>query len=186
MRSTYTHGAAFGANSVLPDKQSPFPVVAQVLSSGVFRYAIVGLIALERSGRRWQLTPPGGTTPDYAFGFVAIMLVFVAGIGPIVEIRFFEVPVPNAGGPGRYLAWCLVQDFVFFSLILRGLVDLVNPIPAIFITAVFFGMSHLPNYEMVVGTMMIGMAWGYLFLASRWIAFVVVSHWVMGLLFLSR
>jgi hypothetical protein len=39
---------------------------------------------------------------------------------------------------------------------------------------------------MVVGTMLVAVAWGYLFLASRWVLFVVVSHWLMGLLLLTR
>jgi membrane protease YdiL (CAAX protease family) len=133
------------------------------------------------------LTPPWWYNgKDYAYGLVVITMVFVAGIGPIIAMRFFDAPMPNPGGPWRYLAWCSIQDFIFFSLILRGLVDLINPYAAIFITAALFGLSHLPNYELVVGTVFIAAAWGYLFLASRWILFVIVLVCTLFVLWSSR
>jgi membrane protease YdiL (CAAX protease family) len=173
--------------SLVPLGSGWFPVVATVLSGLVIAYAIVGLTRFQDSSRRWQLTPPWWYDgKDYAYGVVFVFTLLLAGIGPIFAIRYFEAPLPNPGSPWRYLAWCLIQDFIFFSLILRGLVDLTHPLLAICFTAVLFGLSHYPNYEMVFGTILVAAAWAYLFLASRWLLFVLISHWLMGLLLLTR
>jgi membrane protease YdiL (CAAX protease family) len=171
----------------VPVGNSWFPLVAAVLSVFVVGYAVIGLIVLKDSSRRWQLTPPWWADgKHYAYGFLFVATLFVAGLGPIFAIRYLQVPMPNPGSPWRYFAWCVIQDFVFFSLVLRGLVDLINPYVAIGITAILFGFSHFPNYELICGTILTALAWGYLFLASRWLLFVVISHWAMGLLLLTR
>jgi membrane protease YdiL (CAAX protease family) len=160
-----------------------FPYVAGILCAATIGYAIYGLLRLPQSSQRWQLLPPRSYDGDeLAFGCMFIGTFFLAGLIPIVVIKAFDFSLPRpAGGAWAYLLWCLVQDFIFFSLILRGLTDLVHPFLAISVSAILFGISHYPNLQMVAVTMFAGGAWGYLFLAARWLPLVTLSHWVMGL-----
>jgi Type II CAAX prenyl endopeptidase Rce1-like len=172
---------------VFPVGSRWFPLVGGILSGFVIVYLIVGLTVLQDSSRRWHIRPPAwNDRKHYVHGGVFVAVFFLVGLGPILAMRYCNVALPNPGSPWRYLAWCVVQDFVFFSLVLRGLIDLIRPYAAVGVTAVLFGFSHFPNYELVFGTILTALGWGYVFLASRWLFFVVLSHWLMGFLLLAR
>lgn len=160
---------------------------AIVASAVVALYLLVGLTLLHDSRQRWHLLPPTWNDRKcYLYGAVGLLLIFAVGVGPIFALRQFDVHMPNPGSPWIYLAWCTIQDFVFFSLILRGLSDQFNSHVSIWITAILFGISHFPSIEVMIGTLFIAAAWGYLFLKSRWLLFVIASHWFMGWMLLAR
>jgi hypothetical protein len=163
-----------------------FPAVAAAGGALAVSYAVFGLCRLPGAARRWGLIPPRWADDhDFVRGCVVVGSLFAAGVVPILAVKMLDVPLPTpVGGAWVYLGWCVVQDFVFFSLILRGLADLIHPVAAVPIAAGLFALSHSPHPEMMGLTALVAVAWGYLFLASRWLPFVLASHWVMGVLLL--
>jgi membrane protease YdiL (CAAX protease family) len=162
-----------------------FGWVSLVCCLAVVGYVAYGLISIPGAAEHWHLIPPATTDPEgcrFGCGYVAALLF--AGLIPIVAMKLL-VELPFEISAWSYLAWCVVQDFVFFSIILRNLAYLTDPLTGILGAAVCFGASHYPFGEFMAATAVIGLLWGYLFVTTRWLLFVTASHWMMGLLLLG-
>ena len=98
------------------------------------------------------------------------------------------VRTPTVVHPGAYLFWGFVQDFLFFSLVLKNgdrlLADSVawHRHFAVWGTAALFGLSHFPMTGFMLVTAVVAVFWGYIFLQCRLLWPVTVSHFALGLM----
>jgi membrane protease YdiL (CAAX protease family) len=150
----------------------------------VVGYVAYGLARIPGAAEHWHLIPPAADNEGCRFGCGYIAGLLFAGLIPIVAMKLL-VTLPFEVSAWSYLAWCVVQDFVFFSVILRNLADLTDPITGVLGAAVCFAASHYPFGEFMAATAAIGLLWGYLFVTTRWLLFVTASHWMMGLFLLG-
>jgi membrane protease YdiL (CAAX protease family) len=134
--------------------------------------------------RRWGLVPANRSAEGCLRGCLVVALACLLGMVPAALVRFF-MPVPAVAGAGSYLVWCLVQDFLFFAFLLRNLEDLTHPAVAILATAALFGLSHYPFAGFMAVTALVAGLWGGLFLTTRSLPLVTLSHWLMGLIVLD-
>ena len=117
-------------------------------------------------------------------------LLFVGSLIPIAVVKCL-VRTPTVLHPAAYLFWCFAQDFLFFSLVMRGVERLSSGSVvghrhlAVWITALLFGLSHFPMYGFMLATAIIAVFWGYIFLRSRLLWPVTASHFVLGLMVMS-
>jgi membrane protease YdiL (CAAX protease family) len=180
--------ALFGLAAVVlvaPLGSPYFEWATAVCFLAVVGYAAYGLARIPGAGERWHLIPPRSFDNEGCrFGCLYVASLLLAGLIPIVAMKLL-VTLPFEVSAWSYLAWRVVRDFVFFSIILRNLSDLTDPITAVLGAAVCFGASHYPFGEFMAATATIGMLWGYLFLTTRWLLFVTASHWMMGLFLLG-
>ncbi|MGE3807975.1 MAG: lysostaphin resistance A-like protein [Gemmataceae bacterium] len=158
--------------------------------------AYVGILLFTTDWREWGLLPadprrlwwtwglPLDDDPDSlkARGVMLGLLALITQLA-IVPAFFvsFLVETPLRVNPWGYLAWCVVQDTIFFVLIQRNLEVLLPPVAAVAITAVLFGLSHLPYVGFAVITAVMGAVWGTIYLTSRALVCIILSHWVLGL-----
>ncbi|MGL6073522.1 MAG: lysostaphin resistance A-like protein [Fimbriiglobus sp.] len=162
-----------------------------VLAGG---YAIHGVVWRSGVAAWWGFTwggRPDRHEDDLASGLWNTGLLAVVSLVPIAALKCLAVPTPSVLHPVAYLLWCVVQDFLFFSLILPGFERLTDgKLPghrhfAVFATAVLFGLSHSPMMGFMVVTALIGVCWGYLFLRTRLLWPITACHFVLGLLVMA-
>ncbi len=160
---------------------------ACVLAGG---YAIYGVARRPGAAAWWGFTWGGRDADDLAAGMWNTALLFLAAIIPTGVVRY-GVTRPMILDGGSYLLWCVVQDFLFFSLILRGIDRLLDGhLPgsrhvAVFLTAVLFGLSHYPLTGFMAVTAVIAVCWGYIFVRTHLLWPITVLHFLLGLLVLS-
>ena len=158
--------------------------------------ASVGLIALARFMARKSIQPTPGwfdafrpaSLGRFGFGFglgvlsfgvhVAIMTTFA---GPI---RFEWVPEVGAALVilffFRFLATSCMEELGFRGFTLQQLTDRLGVWPAVIITAVFFGLSHLSYgwslQTIALGVIPGGLLWGMSAIATRNLAVPIGLH----------
>jgi membrane protease YdiL (CAAX protease family) len=142
-----------------------------------------GLVRRPGAVARWGLRLPreveGCREGCVTAGFLAL-----AGLLPAAVVKWC-VESPAAPHPAAYLAWCAVQDFLFFALVQRDLEDLTHPVVAVAAAAGLFGLSHYPFTGFMVVSVLAGAVWGWLFHRTRSLAPVLLCHWLTGLLVLN-
>jgi uncharacterized protein len=117
-------------------------------------------------------------------------LLFLAAIIPTGVVTYV-VHWPDILHPAAYLFWCVIQDFLFFSLILRGVERLFagkvlgHRHLAVVLTAGLFGLSHYPMWGFMAVTALIAVFWGYIFIRTRLLWPVTFLHFLLGLLVMT-
>jgi membrane protease YdiL (CAAX protease family) len=147
-------------------------------------YGAYGLWRVPGTPRRWGLIGNPRRTEGIVYGFGGAALMTALGAVPVVVGRSL-IAHPPLAFPPLYSLWCVVQDFVFFSLFLRNLVDRIPKSLAVGLTAILFGLSHYPFTEMVTLTAVAAVVWGYIYATSRVLWFVLVPHLLLGYLLLG-
>ena len=177
---------------IAPLGSDQFQTATIVFSIAVGVYAIIKTIFVKGAGARWgfpffrESIPAwslGHTSEDSA-GFIGVGMIFLLGIAPILVMRMifhFDVQV----SAWTYILWCIVQDLVFFAIVLTNLENIAGANLAIGATAVLFAASHYPLYPLAAATAIAGVAWGKLFVDTRSFAWVVASHFIMGICLLG-
>ena len=169
-----------------------FQTAAIIFSSGLGLYAILKVSFVKGAGARWGLPffrtarpvwSLGSMSEDYA-GFVTVGGTFLVGIVPIILLKL-AFPMELQVSSAAYLSWCVIQDLVFFAIVLTNVESIAGSTIAIAIAAVLFGASHYPFWPLMAATTMIGAVWGYIFVQTRSFAWVLLSHFVMGLCLLG-
>jgi len=123
---------------------------------------------------------------DFRQGCLVLAAFYLIALIPMAIARTFLLQLPfGVPNVALYLCWCAVQDFIFFGVTQRHLEDLTNPLLAVLLTAVLFGLSHYPFTDFVLLTTLAGLFWGYAFLRLRALWFVVLAHWAMGVVILG-
>lgn len=82
-----------------------------------------------------------------------------------------------------YFLWALVQQTIFLFYFLGRLRMLWPRLPAVgmsMISGAAYGLVHLPEFEVVLLTLIAGAAWSYCYLRDRALLPVAASHAVLG------
>ena len=86
-----------------------------------------------------------------------------------------------------YPIWGTIQQFLVISLVAGNLHDLKlkgwNDWLVIFIAALLFGLVHYPYWWLVVGTFILAMFYGYIFLKERNVYAMGLFHGWLGAIF---
>lgn len=183
-------GGLFAVVAFVPLSNRWFPWVCGGACVFVGGYAVVGA---RRPGTAawWGFTWGGRNVDDLATGVWYTVLLFFASLVPMAVLKCSGVRTPVVPHPVAYLVWCFVQDFLFFSLIQKGIERLTaghlleHRHLAVAVTAVLFGLSHYPLVGFMAATALIAVFWGYIFLRTRLLWPVTILHFLLGLLVMS-
>ncbi len=141
-------------------------VLATAIGCGITSgYAIYGALRLRGAASWWGLVWGGESEDDLARGFFQTGLLFFASLVPIAMVKCL-IRTPAVSHPAAYLLWCFVQDFLFYSIIERGLERLTagrvvgHRHIAVWGTAALFGLSHFPMVGFMLVTAIIAVFWG--------------------------
>ena len=152
-------------------------------------YAVYGLRHFPGAARRWGFVYQRNREHGIMQGALWVLLSVLGATAPVVAIRAAVaagyLTMPAFTRPEPYLVWCVVQDYVFFALALRNLLDFTNRHVAVWLTALMFGLSHYPFDAFMIATGTVAVCWGYVFATSRFIWLVTGSHFVLGLMVLA-
>jgi membrane protease YdiL (CAAX protease family) len=154
-------------------------------------YAVYGALRMPGAAKWWGFLWGGRYADDLALGVWNTGLLFVASLIPVAAVKCVGIRTPSVLHPVAYLFWCVIQDFLFYSLILRGIERLTNGYLighthlAVWLTAALFGLSHYPMLGFMALTGLIGVFWGYLFLRTHLLWPITGCHFLLGLLIMS-
>ena len=138
----------------------------------------------------WGFTWGGRNRDELARGLFLTGVLFVFSLVPVAVVKCL-VRTPAVVHPAAYLFWCAIQDFLFFSLVMRGIERLTDGQVvghrhlAVSVTAVLFGLSHYPMAGFMAVTALIAVFWGYIFYRARLLWPITVLHFLLGLLVMS-
>lgn len=172
-----------------PLNRPRFWIPTALISVAAGAYAISGLRRFPGAARRWGFVYQRNREYGIIQGALWVLLSVLGAVGPVIAIRVAVatgyLTMPAFTRPEPYLAWCVVQDYVFFALALRNLLDFTNRHVAVWLTALMFGLSHYPFDAFMIATGTVSVCWGYVFATSRFIWLVTGSHFVLGLMVLA-
>ena len=170
---------------------SPRFVAAVAIACGaVTAYAAYGATRFDGAAKWWGFVWGGQRHDDLARGLFNTGLLFVGSLVPIAMVKCF-IRTPVVPHPIPYLFWCFAQDFLFFSIVMRGIERLSagsvagHRHVAVWTTAFLFGLSHFPMYGFMLATGSIAVFWGYIFQRSRLLWPVTGLHFILGLLVMA-
>jgi uncharacterized protein len=117
------------------------------------------------------------------FGIVAIASFLLIGYQlKTINLTWHILPILLL-----YPIWGVIQQFLVISLVGGNLQDLKkanwNKMVIILIAAVLFGLVHYPHYWLVVGTFILAIFYGYIFLKERNIYAMGLFHGWLGAIF---
>jgi membrane protease YdiL (CAAX protease family) len=164
---------------VLPFGSRGYLALCAVVTAATLAYAAYGLWRVPGTARRWGVVGNPRRAEGIARGLGWAILMVAVGVIPVVVGRAV-IERPPLTSPVVYFLWCAVQDFVFFPLFLRNLLDHIPRPAAIVLTALMFALSHYPFVEMMAVTVVAAVVWGYIFSTSRVLWFVFLPHWLLG------
>jgi uncharacterized protein len=118
------------------------------------------------------------------FGIAAVAAFFITGyfLGTI-NISWHIIPILLL-----YPIWGVIQQFLVIGLMAGNLQDLEqqkmsNPL-IIFLTALLFGLVHYPYYWLMLGTFILALFYGFIYLKERNVYVMGLFHgWLGGLFF---
>lgn len=116
--------------------------------------------------------------------WVILVSILPAGLATLMWSAGGGMPRLTAPAP-VYLAWCLIQDFVFFSFCSRHLETLLPRLLVPPIVAALFGVSHLPLEDFTWITAGAGFTWSCVFVATHNVYPILIGHWVLGIVILT-
>lgn len=119
-----------------------------------------------------------------SFGIIAVAACCITGyfLGTI-NITWHIIPILIL-----YPIWGVIQQFLVIGLMAGNLQDLENqkmgkPL-IIFLTALLFGLVHYPYYWLMLGTFVLALFYGFIYLKERNVYVMGLFHgWLGGLFF---
>lgn len=118
------------------------------------------------------------------FGGVAVVSFFVIGYSrDTININWHLIPILLL-----YPIWGVIQQFLVIGLMAGNLHDLENqklskPV-IIVLTALLFGLVHYPYYWLMLGTFVLAIFYGFIYLRERNVYVMGLFHgWLGGLFF---
>ena len=117
------------------------------------------------------------------FIMVSILLFFVIGyIQGTINMTWHIIPLLIT-----YPIWGSIQQFLTIGLLAGNLKDLksvkLNKIIIIFTTAIFFSIVHYPSGWLMLGTFILALLYGYMYLKAKNIYVLGILHGWLGALF---
>ena len=182
--------ALFAVVIFVPLASRWFVIVTAVACVFATGYAIYGAIRIRGAAKWWGFVWGGKYDDDLARGLFHTGLLFILALVPIAVIKC-GIRTPTVTNPLAYLLWCFAQDFLFFSILFRGIERLTpkwvvgsQHLP-VGVTALLFGLSHFPFYGFMIATAGIAVFWGYIFQRSRLLWPVTALHFLLGLIVMA-
>lgn len=117
------------------------------------------------------------------FAVAGVLMCFVVGyVLDSIIISWHIIPVLIL-----YPIWGVIQQFLVISLVAGNLKDMKQltwstPL-IIFFTAILFGLLHYPFYWLILGTFMLALFYGYIYLKARNVYAMGLFHGWLGALF---
>ena len=157
------------------------PKLIGVVSAVAALYGVVYLIAYRDIHRRWGLSIRGLGTGCLAMTF-CLLPMFLSGTMIAVGLGLPRFDLQA----GPYLAWCAVQDFIFFAVCARHADEAFQRkwLAGLFAGALF-GLSHLPFVAFAWVTFAAGTIWAWVYLKTGCLYPILAAHWVLGILVLT-
>lgn len=117
------------------------------------------------------------------FGLFSVIAFFIIGFWlTTINMSWHIVPVMIL-----YPIWGAIQQFLVIALVAGNLNDFknlrVNKTIIIFITAALFGLLHYPFYWLILGTFVLALLYGFIYLRSRNLYVLGLFHGWLGALF---
>jgi membrane protease YdiL (CAAX protease family) len=117
------------------------------------------------------------------FGILAIAVFFGLGFYlNTINITWHIVPVLLL-----YPVWGTIQQFLVIAIVAGNLKDMqrgrFSNAVIIFLTALLFGLLHYPFYWLVLGTFILALFYGYVYLKARNVYVLGIFHGWLGALF---
>lgn len=118
------------------------------------------------------------------FGVLAVISFFVTGyfLGTI-NLNWHLIPILIL-----YPVWGVIQQFLVIALMAGNLQDLkrqsLSKPVIIVLTALLFGLVHYPYYWLMIGTFILAVFYGFIYLKARNVYVLGLFHgWLGGLFF---
>jgi uncharacterized protein len=117
------------------------------------------------------------------FGIASIALFILIGWQRgTINITWHILPVLIL-----YPIWGVIQQFLVIALVAGNLQDMrqnkIDKFVIILLTAILFGLLHFPHYWLVLGTFILALLYGFVYLKSRNVYVMGVFHGWLGALF---
>lgn len=118
------------------------------------------------------------------FGLLAVVAFFVVGyFQGTINLTWHLLPILII-----YPAWGTIQQFLMIGLVAGNLHDLsnspFNKPQIIILNAVLFAIVHYPNLWLVVGTFILALFYGWVYLKSRNVYVLGIFHgWLGGIFY---
>jgi membrane protease YdiL (CAAX protease family) len=118
------------------------------------------------------------------FGILSVVTFFVVGyFQHTINLTWHIIPILLL-----YPLWGIIQQFLMIGLVAGNLSDLksitINKYLIILITAVLFSLVHYPNIWLVIGTFILALLYGFIYLKSRNVYVLGIFHgWLGGLFY---
>jgi uncharacterized protein len=114
------------------------------------------------------------------FGIMALGTFFAIGFNrATINLTWHIIPVLIL-----YPVWGIIQQFLVVALVAGNLNDIKShTMPqssTIFLTALLFGLLHYPNYWLIIGTFVLALFYGYVYLRERNLYVLGIFHGWLG------
>lgn len=110
---------------------------------------------------------------------IALMMVLTASVlGTLHDLHGARTPVWHAV---LYGVWALVQQFLTQSFIFTRLERALGSRPAVIVTALLFGIAHVPNPVLMTATLAMGFGFSEFFRRYRNVYPLAIAHALLGL-----
>jgi membrane protease YdiL (CAAX protease family) len=144
----------------------------------VVMFTLLDRPSLRRLGLR--LPTAMGTSLMLGVGLVCTILLLLLSRwvgGPVPVNPLF----PNMHLAWQYMVWALVQEFMLQSFFFTRCEELFGSSTAVWVTATFFALIHVPNMVLTTFTLMAGLFFCEMFRRYRSIYLLGIVHAVLGL-----
>lgn len=118
------------------------------------------------------------------FGIVSVSVFFIIGyFQNTLNLTWHIIPILIT-----YPLWGVIQQFLIIALVAGNLQDMKSvslgkPL-TILVTAIVFGGVHYPYYWLIIGTFILALFYGYVYLRVRNVYILGLFHgWLGGLFF---
>lgn len=117
------------------------------------------------------------------FGIISVIVFFVVGYRlETINVTWHIIPILML-----YPIWGVIQQFLVIGLVAGNLQDLkgnkLNKLVIIFFTALLFGLVHYPHYWLMLGTFILALLYGFIYLKERNVYVMGLFHGWLGALF---
>lgn len=118
------------------------------------------------------------------FGIISVITFFIVGyVQDTINITWHILPILII-----YPVWGTIQQFLMIGLIAGNLHDLdkspFSKLQIILINAILFSVVHYPNNWLVIGTFILALLYGWIYLKSRNVFVLGIFHgWLGGLFY---
>lgn len=119
-----------------------------------------------------------------------IAAVSLTGVSKLAFQYYMDVPKWKLAYIILYPIWGVIQQFLVIGLVAGNLQDLkrtrLNEFVIIVLTALLFGLIHYPYYWLMLGTFILALLYGFIYLRERNIYVMGLFHgWLGGLFFIQ-